>query len=299
MRLEVLALALLAAFLGALALSAGASSTRRLPPQPDLQLPWAQGEAWIYVGGPHNTNGCPDGGFVCRGGHPWSSLDFSTRGAGIVEAAAAGTVEPTHACPAHSNFLILDNGGGWHTTYYHLIDIRVHAGERVRAGQPLGLISELHGCGGHAEGAHVHFSVDYYTGGYHWRSGGVDLEGLRIGEWIFHDGPTQYAGCATNAVTSRRVCPGGRLTNGGAPAPSDCPDSGAFTAIRVTAVSCGEADRVLGRWESGQGEASGCGPSGSPCEVLGFRCEVPAADNYNHLICTDGARRIVAKLGPY
>lgn len=236
---------------------------------PTLQLPFPAGKSWIYLGGPHNTNGCPDGGFTCVNPRPWNSLDFTTASRhGTVTAAADGVVQSTNQCPANSNFVIINHGNGWHTTYYHLINIRVKPGEHVHTGQPLGSISATHGCGGHADTAHVHFSVAHYSGGYTWHKGQVDLNDFRIGAWVFHDGPTQYSGCATNVSTGRRVCPGGVMSNSNSPATHSCSipggAEGGTTGLPFTTVglSCTDGKAVI---EAGGGQSS-------TWSVLGFQC---------------------------
>jgi Peptidase family M23 len=283
---------LLAAVLALVGSAVVASGAAAAPPT--LRLPWPTGQSWIYLGGPHNTNGCPNGGFTCINPRPWNSLDFTTASRrGTVTAATSGVVESTNQCPINSNFVIIDHGGGWHTTYYHLINIRVHAGQHVVAGQPLGAISATHGCGGHADVAHVHFSVADYSGPYSWHKGQIDLGGVRIGDWVFHDGATQYSGCATNVSTGRRVCPGGVLTNDSAV--NRCGDTNAVTSIVGNGVGCKDARRVVDTWA----KRAGCGPNGQPCQVLGFSCVVPATNRYSQLECTAGDRSVTGRLRPF
>ena len=261
----------------------------RTPP-PAFRLPWTAGKAWNYLGGPHNTNGCPNGGFRCTGGHPWNSLDLAGKD-GIVRAAADGKVEGTSQCPRHSNFVIIDHGGGWHTTYYHLADIKVKPGDPVHSGQRIGTTSTGVGCGGHADGAHVHFSVDYYTGPYSWHSGGVDLDHFQIGDWVFHDGRTQYSGCAKNVFSGRKVCPGDTIRNSGA---VDCRPISPVVRLAATNVACPTARKVVNEW----GNRSDCGPDGNVCDVEGFACRVPP-HNGDDLRCSDGGQLIVGRLGPF
>lgn len=180
-----------------------------------LQLPFAVGQSWTLHGGPHNTNGCGYNGLSCSSGHPWNSIDL-VGGDNMVRAAGSGTVQ-LGGCPA-KGLVIIDHGGGWHTTYYHLDPILVHAGDHVNTGDPLGVTSKQVVCGGTAGDPpmrHVHFSVLKYTGAYSWQSGGVDLDGFQLGNWVFHDGTRQYNGCATNVVTHKTVCQGDSIYNDG------------------------------------------------------------------------------------
>jgi LasA protease len=260
-----------------------------------FDLPWKLGQAWRYVGGPHSTLGCPDNSFSCRGGKPWNSLDFAG-GDGIVRAAAAGTVEGTTQCPArNSNFVIINHGGGWHTTYYHLIDIpaAVRPGQPVRTGAKLGHTSTMVGCQGHADGPHVHFSIVRYSGDYSWHGGRVDLNGFQIGTWIFHDGRTQYSGCATNVVNGQRVCPGGLIRSGVEFHLCDPAQPTSF--LKASGLTCARARAVVDEW----GQRADCAPNGTVCVVQHFTCRVPPQGDRRTLECRNGTQVIVGKLKTY
>jgi hypothetical protein len=287
----------------AIPLLAPATAVAARPPPPPLALPWTAGKAWTYLGGPHNTNGCPSGGFRCPGGHPWNSLDL-TGPDGIVRAAAAGTIEGTKRCPAHgSSLVIINHGDGWHTTYYHVAGVRLKPGDPVDMGQRIGAVSELHGCGGHADGPHVHFSVAYYHGDYSWRSGGVDLDGFQIGDWVFHDGASQYSGCATNVVSGRPVCPGGRIKDNDAVA---CQPISPTVWLTQKNTDCSIARQAVTLWNS----FPTCRRDGSSCTVttvegddpntaIDWTCRVPQDSGPEELHCTaKGSRLIVGQLSP-
>jgi hypothetical protein len=285
-----------------LVLAASAPEARTRPPPPPLALPWTAGKAWTYLGGPHNTNGCPNGGFNCTNGHPWNSLDL-TGPDGIVRAAASGTVEDTDRCPARgSSLVIINHGQGWHTTYYHVANVRVHPGDPVDLGQRIGSVSNLHGCGGHSDGAHVHFSVAYYTGDYSWTSGGVDLDHFQIGDWVFHDGRTQYSGCATNVVNGRRVCPGGSIRDDDAVV---CQPISPVVWLTEKNVDCDTARQAVTLWNS----FPDCRRDGTVCHVtttdgddpdsaIDWACKVPQGDGPDELRCSSGHRLVVGKLAP-
>ena len=164
---------------------------------PNFSLPWADGATWRLTGGPHSNVGY---------GRPWSSLDFAGPIPGVsypVRAAAGGTV--IRPC---ANWVQIQHGNGWETSYYHLIHITVRAGEHVARGQLLGWTSAQAGCGGSATGPHVHFSVKH-DGHY------VNIRGLVFGGWRVQEGATQYEGCLVRGPV-RRCAPGGRLYNYGA-----------------------------------------------------------------------------------
>jgi LasA protease len=163
---------------------------------PKFSLPWAEGTQWRLTGGPHSHTGR---------GRPWSALDFNGPVAGgsySVRAAAPGTV--SRPC---ANLVVIRHAKGWKTSYYHLKDIRVRDGQRVRRGQVLGRTSTRAGCGGSASGAHVHFTVGRFD---RW----VDIRGMRIGGWVVREGSSPYIGCLVRAG-ERRCTPGGRVVNFG------------------------------------------------------------------------------------
>lgn len=91
-----------------------------------------------------------------------------------VEAAAAGVVlrtrdgEPDESIKERGttggrdagNGVVIDHGDGWVSQYSHMRSgsLRVHPGDRVLAGQPLGLV----GLSGNTEYPHLHFSIRHF-----------------------------------------------------------------------------------------------------------------------------------------
>jgi ELWxxDGT repeat protein len=102
-------------------------------------------------------------------GHDMTLSNFGLMDDGVPDyAAAAGTVvavqdgnfdRNTASSNAPANFVEIDHGNGWHTLYYHLRTdtILVHVGDRVVAGQVLGLA----GSSGDSTAAHLHFEVQH------------------------------------------------------------------------------------------------------------------------------------------
>jgi LasA protease len=162
-----------------------------------LSLPWAKGQTWRLTGGPHNFNGGKS--------RPWSSLDFAGPEPGVsvkVRAARGGIV--VRPC---RNLVQVRHGDGWTTSYYHLKNIAVKAGQSVKRGQVLGYTSNASGCGGSSTGPHVHFSL-LKSGSY------VNIRGHTIGGWTVKEGSKPYEGCMVkNGV--RRCAPNGRIYNDG------------------------------------------------------------------------------------
>jgi len=143
-----------------------------------LQFPFPLGASW-YFGGPHNWNGgsAPP---------PYSSMDFYTGGATCAAppnlyavASAAGTGIRRASC-----WMEIDHGGGWTTSYYHLLGT-VPSGAMGR-NVSLGTIACEVCVGGFATGPHVHFSLKY-NGAY------VSLEGTVLSGWTVHVGSTPYS----------------------------------------------------------------------------------------------------------
>lgn len=101
--------------------------------------------------------------------------DMTVAARTAVLAAAAGTVkatrdgmndlgtrrQPVEALQGQDcgNGVVIDHGNGWETHYCHLRQdsLRVRTGEKVKAGQPLGLV----GMSGGSEFPHLHFVVRY------------------------------------------------------------------------------------------------------------------------------------------
>lgn len=156
--------------------------------QPALRLPFEEGKAWSYTGGPHTAWG---------EGAPLAALDFApgmdtggcTPSDEWVTAVAAGVV--TRSDPA-TVMLDLDMDGdertGWVIFYFHLAtEGRVPAGAVLQAGDRIGHPS----CeGGRATGTHVHVAR-LYNGEWMAAAGTLafNLEG-----WIAQNGVRPYLG---------------------------------------------------------------------------------------------------------
>lgn len=100
-----------------------------------------------------------------HGGDPrfHGGLDLRAPGGTPVFAAADGIVTKSERSGAYGNVVLLDHGAGLGTLYAHHRENLVRVGERVRRGQPIGLIGRT----GNATGEHLHFEV-------RWKDGTVD-----------------------------------------------------------------------------------------------------------------------------
>jgi len=154
------------------------------PPPDDLfQFPFPLGASWRFSG-PHSWFGgdtYPDR----------SSMDFSTSWANYpdrpyknsVAAAAGDALIRTPGQTSSPCWVAIDHGGGWSTSYYHLINLGdPGALGTMTRNQLIGSIGTETCNGGFASGPHVHFTL-LYNGAL------VDLEGVKLSGWTIHVGP--------------------------------------------------------------------------------------------------------------
>jgi murein DD-endopeptidase MepM/ murein hydrolase activator NlpD len=152
------------------------------PPADMFQLAYPLGATW-YVSGAHSWAGgsTPP---------PLSSLDFYLR-PGIpcadppdhytVAAAYGQAIHPSD----YSCWIQMDHGGGWVTSYYHLL--QPYSGGAMGQNGSLGSISCEICAGGFSTGPHVHFSLKY-NGAY------ISLEGVSLSGWIVHPDSGYFSG---------------------------------------------------------------------------------------------------------
>lgn len=172
-----------------------ASALDRLVPadiaQPEMRLPFAEGEVWFFTGGPHGGWGS---------GSAWSAIDFAppddltTVSSSCyvsehwVTAVADGVITYSE-----NGIVILDLDGdgddstGWSVLYLHLASQgRITAGAQVSAGDPIGRPS----CeGGVSTGTHIHIARRYN------------------GEWI----PADCSSCPSTITAPPFVLSGWRI----------------------------------------------------------------------------------------
>ena len=91
---------------------------------------------------------------------PHFGVDIMCREGGTVRAPAAGIVSFTHPDMFFSGkTLIIDHGHGVSSTFLHLEDILVNAGERVNRGQPVATV----GTSGRVTGAHLDWRINWFS----------------------------------------------------------------------------------------------------------------------------------------
>jgi murein DD-endopeptidase MepM/ murein hydrolase activator NlpD len=84
-----------------------------------------------------------------------NGLDIAVPSGTTIVAAAPGTVVTSGYTDINGNWVKVDHGGGWSTAYLHLTKSMVSAGQRLMAGQVIG----LSGATGRATGPHLHFII--------------------------------------------------------------------------------------------------------------------------------------------
>ncbi|WP_230686281.1 M23 family metallopeptidase [Catellatospora vulcania] len=126
-------------------LAVGAGPARAAGPMPFFQLPFPCGETWqlaTYVG------------------HGAYNIDMTFTGGGssgrTIVAPFGGAVASKGTTPLGGNYVKLDHGNGWRTTYYHLIEQSpLGVGQQVIGGQPIARV----GSTGNSTGPHLHYEV--------------------------------------------------------------------------------------------------------------------------------------------
>jgi len=174
-----------------------------LPPgltQPELRLPWPEGETWYLTGGPHGGWGRGSG---------WAALDFApadelgcTVTADWVTAAAPGLVLRSD----YGEVVVdLDGDGyeqsGWVLTYMHIAaQDRVEASTWLEQGQAIGHPS----CeGGYADATHLHFARRYNG---EWLPAGSGPLPLVLSGWTAEQADQEYDGRMVRGGQVREAC---------------------------------------------------------------------------------------------
>jgi len=173
---------------------------------PNLSLPFPVGQTWTLSSGPHSDHGAGQP-------RPWNSLDFANGWYQPVVAADEGVA--VRPC---GNLVVMFHPNGWQTGYYHMENIGVTSWNNYPRGQHLGDTGMGLGCGGGADGPHVHFTLYRdlpFTASYPNINYGVDWGGIHLGGWEVEYTATNYTGCMRRLYDNARVCTGGQIPNEG------------------------------------------------------------------------------------
>ncbi len=175
--------------------------------QPELPLPFPQGQVWSYTGGPHTGWGV---------GEPYAAIDFAPP----TDKSGCFAVEPKNYVIAMADGMVvrselgtvvldLDGDGnertGWVIVYLHIATRgRVPLGLEMKRGDPVGYPS----CeGGRVTGTHVHLSRKYNG---EWIPADGPLA-FNLDGWIARNGPAVYQGTLVKGSLIVTACECGDL----------------------------------------------------------------------------------------
>lgn len=170
--------------------------------QPELPLPFQQGQGWTYTGGPHTGWGT---------GEPFAGIDFAppSQSSGCFAADSesyAIAVADGMVVRSELGTVVLDLDGdgnertGWTIFYLHLgTEGRAPLGLQVKRGDPVGWPS----CeGGRTTGTHVHIARKYNG---EWIPADGPLA-FNLDGWIAHNGSEPYLGTLTKGGLIVTAC---------------------------------------------------------------------------------------------
>jgi murein DD-endopeptidase MepM/ murein hydrolase activator NlpD len=169
--------------------------------QPEMKLPWPDGEMWYYTGGPH-------GGWGTGSGR--AALDFVPGGKMLGCAPAPDWVTaaaPGRVLRSENGEVVVDlDGDGFEQSGWVLLYMHIHSQDRVEErtwleqGQRIGHPS----CeGGFAEATHVHFARRYNG---EWIPAGSGACPMVLSGWTAHEAPMTYDGTMTRGTEERVAC---------------------------------------------------------------------------------------------
>ncbi len=170
--------------------------------QPELPLPFQQGQAWTYTGGPHTGWGT---------GEPFAAIDFAppsqTSGCFAADSESyAIALADGMIVRSETGIVVLDLDGdgnertGWTIFYLHLgSEGRAPLGLQVKRGDPVGWPS----CeGGHTTGTHIHIARKYNG---EWIPADGPLA-FNLDGWVAHNGSEPYLGTLTKGGLIVTAC---------------------------------------------------------------------------------------------
>lgn len=84
-----------------------------------------------------------------------SGIDFRGKRGEQIHATADGVVKKACRNGGYGNYLLIDHGNGYTTSFSHMKKYLVHKGDRVERGQVIGLV----GNSGRSTGSHLHYEI--------------------------------------------------------------------------------------------------------------------------------------------
>ncbi|GAB4057480.1 M23 family metallopeptidase [Catellatospora paridis] len=169
-------------------LAVGAGPARAAGPMPFFQLPFPCGETWRLA---------------TYAGHDDYDIDMTYTGGGsngrMILAAAGGTISAGWSSGGGGNYAVIDHGGGWRTTYMHMLQPATHTSGWVDGGTPIGWVGNT----GNSTGPHLHFEVTrdggkteaYFNGS----ASGITSDGSASTGPIYVNGPVSPARNVTSS----------------------------------------------------------------------------------------------------
>ena len=161
--------------------------------QPELSLPFKEGEGWFFTSGPHSAWGT---------GAAWGALDFAPDedGHGCYESTSWVTAAADGVIARVGDGIVVqdldgdgEEGTGWTILYMHIADDgKVESGDYLKEGDPIGHPSCA---GGPATGTHLHIArrhngewiptdqdIPFILSGWASRGDGLEYDGKLIKE---------------------------------------------------------------------------------------------------------------------
>jgi|GEM_PF-369553 len=224
--------------------------------------------------------------FGARGG-THMGVDLAAPDGTTIYSVADGTVVAAGPASGFGNWIVIDstdvNGRPYSAVYGHewTSGVRVHVGQVVRAGQPIGAV----GSAGESTGAHLHFEI--VPGGR--LTGGKQIDPL---PWLDGAPTPQASGAWPNSVNP--LCSRGFGTAGGALADGKVPADLEIWYRRAGSICPEITPSILaaqGRQESGfrRGLTSPAGAEGLAQFLPGTAQSTDPDDGKPYLIDADGA----------
>jgi murein DD-endopeptidase MepM/ murein hydrolase activator NlpD len=84
-----------------------------------------------------------------------SGIDFRGKKGEPIHATADGVVKKAFRNGGYGNYVLIDHGNGYTTSFSHMQKYLVHKGDRVKRGQLIGLV----GNSGRSTGSHLHYEI--------------------------------------------------------------------------------------------------------------------------------------------